>query len=210
MKIVAVSDTHNKYKDLILPEGDMLIHSGDLDVFNFSSEVKDFNKWLKKQSFKYKIIVAGNHDKYAQINNQNTRTMLKDSCIYLENSGTEIEGIKIWGSPYSPRFGSWFFMAERGEDIKRYWDLIPKDTNILITHGPAYGILDIVPFPKPEHVGCSDLLNKVKEIKPRLHIFGHIHDCYGIKQIEETTFINASLLNEDYQLVNKPIIYDYT
>jgi len=206
MRIVSIADTHGLHKDLILPEGDILIFSGDMCSYGRSDEIKDFYKWLIKQPGKYKVIIGGNHDEPL------TRTKNKayfSDIYYLENDGIEIEGIKIWGSPITPRFGNWFFMKDRGVDIRKVWDLIPKDTDILITHGPAYGILDVAPYPKPESVGCFDLLNKIREIKPKLHIFGHIHDCYGTLKIGETTFINASVVNEDYELVNEPIIHDY-
>lgn len=211
MLITAISDTHKGYKQLKLTEGDILIHAGDWESYNFSSEVKDFSNWLKKQPFKHKIVIAGNHDKFAYEHNLETKEILKDSCIYLENEGIEIEGIKFWGSPITPKFGDWFFMAERGSQIKKYWDIIPKDTNVVITHGPIYGVLD-QPFfygKFEEGVGCSDLKKVLKTIKPKLHVFGHIHGSYGIKKIDGTTYINASVMNEEYEVVNEPIIYDY-
>ena len=211
MQLVVISDTHGDHKQLIIPKGDVLIFSGDMCSYGHGSEVKNFSNWLKKQPFKHKIVIAGNHDKFVYEHNLETKEILKDSCIYLENEGIEIEGIKFWGSPTTPKFGDWFFMAERGQQIKKYWDMIPLDTNVIITHGPVFSILD-QPFFNgkfEEGVGCLDLKKTIETIKPKLHIFGHIHGSYGIKKIDGTTYINASVMNEEYEVVNKPIIYDY-
>jgi len=115
--------------------------------------------------------------------------------IYLNDTGTTIEGLKIWGSPVQPEFFNWAFNRERGEDICKHWDLIPDDTDILITHGPAFGILDRVL--EGEYVGCSDLLKKIKQIKPKIHAFGHIHEAYGQCEEDGTTFINACNVNRN-------------
>jgi Icc-related predicted phosphoesterase len=114
----------------------------------------------------------------------------------------QIEGCTIWGSAITPWFFNWAFNRKRGNDINKHWKLIPSDTQLLITHGPAYGILDAVENEK--HVGCVDLLKKVKEVMPKVHITGHIHEAYGRVKIGDTLFINASVLNEAYQLVNTP------
>jgi Icc-related predicted phosphoesterase len=116
------------------------------------------------------------------------------NAIYLEDSGITIEGLKIWGSPISPNYHSWAFNCERGEEIRKHWDLIPEDTDILITHCPPFGILDFDPEGKPK--GCEDLLTIIQQkVKPRLHIFGHLHDAHGQIQIGETLFVNASMVN---------------
>jgi len=208
MKIVCIADTHSDYKNLKVPDGDILIHAGDIDAYKFSSALRDFNKWLGSLSHKHKIVIAGNHDGYLDNVTVIEIKEILTNAIYLENSKCKIEGINFWGSPITPTFGEWFFMAERGKNINEHWKKIPKNTDILITHGPPYGILDVAPFPKPTSVGCSDLLGKVKEIKPKYHIFGHIHDAYGIYEQNDITFINASVMNEDYDIVNKPIVID--
>lgn len=212
MKIVCLSDTHKEYKNVIVPEGDILIHAGDIDIYDYSSELKNFIKWVAKQPCKEKILVAGNHDKYLETYNKEVKQIFKYNNIhYLENSGIVLNNITFWGSPITPTFNSWFFMAERGKQIQKYWNEIPKNTQILITHGPPYGILDqilLVNGDKGNSVGCFDLLQKIKEIKPKYHIFGHIHNGYGIKAVDETTFINCSLMNEEYDLVNNPIVIE--
>jgi Icc-related predicted phosphoesterase len=133
--------------------------------------------------------------------------MLPDNLIYLNDSQIVIEGIKIWGSPIQPWFYDWAFNRQRGADIKKHWDLIHADTDILITHGPAHGILDLTMDYR--NVGCEELIKKIEEIKPKYHICGHIHEAHGVLKNEATTFINASQLNVHYRPVFKPIVFDF-
>ena len=208
MKLIIISDTHGEYKKLInLPKGDVLIYAGDISTYGEKIEFKDFNVWLGKQGHKHKIVIAGNHDKYLSTVGEFEIGNLLSNCTYLENDGVEINGVKFWGSPITPTFLNWYFMADRGEEIRKYWDLIPDDTNVLITHGPAYGILDKVdPRYGEGSIGCEELWERIKKLeKLKLHCFGHIHGSYGFYKREGLQFINASLMNEDYELVNKPI-----
>ncbi len=207
MKIVAISDTHGKHQNLILPKGDMLIHAGDVSSMGKESEILDFLKWFSDIDFQYKIFIAGNHDFYFERKNEALiRQIIPENVIYLNDSAVEIGGIKIWGSPISPWFYNWAFNRYRGEDIKRHWDKIPQNTDILITHGPVFGILDKTT--RNNSVGCEDLLKKVEEIKPKFHICGHIHEAYGRVKKGKTEFINASVLDENYVLKNKPITFE--
>ena len=132
--------------------------------------------------------------------------MIPESVIYLNDSGVTIEGINIWGSPVTPWFYNWAFNRHRGEEILKHWELIPANTNVLMTHGPVLGIHDSVI--NGEHVGCRDLLEKVKEIKPAFHVCGHIHEGWGKAKKGVTSFINACILNDSYELVNKPIVFE--
>jgi Icc-related predicted phosphoesterase len=134
---------------------------------------------------------------------------------YLQDSEVEVEGLKVYGSPWTPWFHDWAFNAQRGEDIKGLWDNIPGDTDILVTHGPPLGHGDRVLYPPGQRVGCEDLLNRVKEIKPRLHVFGHIHEDSGKwdrywdkKGTSLTTFVNASSCDLSYKADNPPIVVD--
>ena len=204
MKIVAISDTHGNEHELVLPKGDLLIHGGDCDINNLA-QLEALNRWFGQQDFRWKIFVAGNHDMYLDKISKFSIKDIMTNAIYLENDGVEIEGIKIWGSPYSPKFGHWAFMFWRDEADK-IWNQIPENVDILITHGGPYQILDKTY--RNEHVGCEVLTKKVAQIKPRYHIFGHIHESYGIVKNEYTTFINASLMNFHYDLVNKPHIFE--
>ena len=123
-----------------------------------------------------------------------------DNLHYLEDSGVEIEGIKFWGSPVTPPFFNWAFMKEP-DAIKKHWGAIPDDTDYLITHGPAHTILDYVGRNGQGGVGCPHLLDAIERVNPKYHVFGHIHDMYGTKIVNETTHINASVLNDRYRPV---------
>ena len=202
-----IADTHSRHRTIRLPKGDVLIHAGDISYRGEKLEVEDFLTWFRKQDFEHKIFIAGNHDfllekaKPKEIDN-----LILDDIIYLNDSSTLVNGFKIWGSPVTPRFFNWAFNRARGEAIRKHWELIPSDTHLLITHGPPYGILDQVA--NEQHVGCKDLLNKVVEIKPLVHVFGHIHESYGSTKNMGIRFINASQTNESYEVVNKPVVFE--
>jgi len=207
MKFITISDTHGRHHDLILPPGDVLIHAGDISMKGSEAEIKDFLLWVDKQDYKYKILIAGNHDFYFEsASHKDISNILPDGIVYLNDSKIEVEGFKIWGSPVTPWFFNWAFNRHRGAPIKKHWDIIPADTDILITHGPVFGILDATK--KGEHTGCNDLLERIQIIHPKVHICGHIHEAYGEYSTGGIKFINASLLNEKYQLVNEPVILE--
>lgn len=182
MKIFAISDTHGRHEQVVIPEGtDMLIHAGDfsntkLPAMNHN-EVINFLMWLQQQPVKYKVIIAGNHDTSIEARFITKKDFKDRGIIYLEHESIEIEGIKIFGSPYTPEYNNWAFNRSRNK-LGRIWDSIPDDTDILITHAPPKGILDSASRDKHlnENVGCSALLKKVLKIQPKYMIFGHIHD----------------------------------
>lgn len=199
---------HRAEHELKLPEGDILIHAGDFDI----NSPDDFNyaiKWMDKQPFKYKVLIGGNHDFYLEklYKTKARYEGFPKHFYYLCNEWVKIEGIKIWGSPFSPIFNDWAFMEDLAT-LKEAWDLIPSDTDIVVTHCPAFGINDQVQ-PSFISVGCPALRDKLKSIKPKYHICGHIHEAYGVYQDEHTTYINASLLDEYYAMVNKPVEIEY-
>ena len=210
MKIDLISDTHNKHKEFILKGGDLLIHSGDATGRGQSGEIHAFLNWFEKQPYPHKIFVPGNHDFGLERETARYREDCeKRGITLLIDEGIEIEGIKIYGSPITPTFFNWAFMRDRGEKIKRHWDAIPEDTEILITHGPAYGIRDAVTnsyHPNGELVGCMDLrvrLDQLKELK--LHVFGHIHDEAGTSMVGQYIAANAALLNDEYKKAFEPV-----
>lgn len=208
MKIVFISDTHGKHQELTIPNGDMIIHAGDISSIGKEKEIIEFINWYKSLPHKYKIFIAGNHDFFFEIAEQGIiDNKIPNDIIYLNDSGCSIEGINIWGSPIQPEFLNWAFNRKRGEEIKKHWDLIPENIDVLITHGPPYGILDQTQ--EKEHVGCCDLIEKVLEIKPRIHVFGHIHEDCGIVEKDNITFINASVLNHKYVYTNTPVLLNY-
>jgi Predicted phosphoesterases, related to the Icc protein len=207
LKFVAFSDSHSRHHNLRLPKGDVLICAGDISYRGKKEEVVDFLEWFKIQKHKYKIFIAGNHDFFFEkAKATEISKIIPDNIIYLKDSGVEIEGINIWGSPVTPWFFNWAFNRHRGKDIKKHWDLIPENTELLITHGPVYGYLDQVI--NEENVGCKDLLERVKEVKPKVHVCGHVHESYGSIKRGGVQFINCSVLNELYELVNKPIVFE--
>lgn len=213
MIIDCVSDLHGCKP--ALQGADLLIVAGDLTGRDTLEENMEFVHWFKKQNYRYKILIAGNHDgMYYKAFHEGKR--LYENAVYLCDSGTEFEGLKIYGSPWTPEFCDWHFMKPRGEELKKIWDLIPDDTNILITHGPARGILDYSSGMRGSACGCDDLKDAIERIKPGLHVFGHIHECYGTVLLNhggrDTLHVNAAFVNGRYKPVNKPIrvLYDET
>ncbi len=208
-KLVIISDTHTKEKNVILPKGDILIHAGDFDIRD-PIDLDYIIKWFQSLDFKHIVWIGGNHDFYLEElfkQGISPYQRIPKNIHYLCNSSVEIEGIKIWGSPFSPFFHDWAFMGFL-EDLKKIWNTIPEDTDIVITHAPPFGINDHVQ-PGNRSQGCPALRDKIKEIKPKYHICGHIHEGYGIYQDEHTVYINASLMDEFYNLCNKPMEIEY-
>ena len=207
IRIVCISDTHGQHAKLGVPDGDVLIHAGDFMAFGDTpSEIVDFNQWLGKQPHRYKVVIAGNHDWMFERHPGAARELL-GNAIYLENSGTEVAGLKIWGSPVQPEFNNWAFNVARGAAIRRYWEMIPDSTDVLVTHGPPFGMLD-KSHPSTAHLGCEELAKAVEQIKPRLHIFGHIHGGHGQLIADGMCFVNASVVNEAYRLVHEPQVVE--
>lgn len=202
ISVTCISDLHGFQPDL--PGGDLLIICGDLTARDTKDEYKKFISWLSSLSYRCKIVIAGNHDGLIEKGMIHIDSA-EDNIHYLCDSGFEFEGIKIWGSPYTPTFLSWYFMRDRGNDIKRHWDLIPSDIDILITHGPPYGIFDETD--DEIRVGCQDLQQAVLDkVKPSLHCFGHIHEGGGsISEIDGITFVNCSYVDERYRPANPPL-----
>jgi Icc-related predicted phosphoesterase len=204
MQIVFLSDTHSRHRSLTdLPAADMIIHAGDVSMAGSGAEVMDFIDWFGSLDYKHKIFIAGNHD-YCLDGKAGERIQkfLPSNMHHLYSSGMEIENIRFWGIPF-------FMSCElRIEHYHCALENISCDTDVLITHRPPFGILD-----KSADIqyGCPDLLQTVRRICPRYHLFGHVHDAYGIyKHHSGSTFINGAILNENYQPVNKPIVFEFT
>ncbi|MEM1122625.1 MAG: metallophosphatase domain-containing protein [Bacteroidota bacterium] len=207
MKFVAISDTHGMHQQVLLPKGDVLLHSGDVSNIGRLNGVVDFLQWFSKQDFEYKVFIAGNHDFYFErASEQDVLELIPDNVIYLNDSGVTINGINIWGSPMSPRFGNWAFNRDRGEDIDQHWQLIPENTDILLTHGPPHGILDLTY--SNLNVGCEMLLERLRTVQPKYSIFGHIHEAAGQMRKNNIHYINASVVNLRYQVVHLPTIFE--
>jgi len=209
MIIDCISDLHGSYPDL--EGGDLLLIAGDLTTNDSPMAWKNYYEWLKTLKYRKIIYIAGNHDGFlTQCVNSTDAKMMgfeEEEFEYLCDSGTEFEGIKIYGSPWTPRFYDWYFMKNTKGELKERWDLIPKDIDILITHGPPFGILDH--NKALNRCGCDQLLKAIKRVKPKYNIFGHIHGGYGILEKDGTTFINCAHMNEEYEPINKPIRINY-
>lgn len=213
MKIVCISDTHNCNEQIDVPDGDILIHSGDATSTGTTEEIRRFNRWFAGLSHKHKIFIAGNHDWLFEREPVSARRLLDPSIIYLKDSACEIDGLKIYGSPWQPRFYDWAFNLMRGAEIAEKWKLIPNDIDVLITHGPPHGILDEVPRQWGiENTGCEELRKRVDEIawfgKLKLHVFGHIHCGYGRSEVNGIQYVNASSCDEQYNPTQPPIVID--
>jgi len=209
-RIVALSDTHGIHDKLKypVPDGDILIHCGDFCIHGVESDVEWFGTVFNKLPHKHKIIIAGNHDWFFE---KNSNEIIEQA---LNNSGVTIESLKFWGSPVTPEFYNWAFNRQRGEEIKKHWDLIPNDTDVLITHGPPYNICDNtldrpIDYAITKHVGCYDLLAATKRVKPRLHLFGHIHYDGGKHLVQDDiTYANVCVVNEVYQACKPCGVFD--
>jgi len=209
MTLTCISDTHGLHRRIRnIPLADVLIHAGDVSKFGEEHQVLDFINWFSNQPHPHKIFIAGNHDFFFE---RETPTYIQKyipkNVIFLNDSGCEIKGVHIYGSPITPEFYDWAFNRKRGTDINRHWKKIPENTNILITHGPPYGKLDA--NTNQYKTGCEDLLKAVEKIKPKYHIYGHIHEAYGMLETQNTTFINASILDEHYRIKNEAIHFEY-
>jgi Icc-related predicted phosphoesterase len=210
MKFVLISDTHCQLEKMIIPDGDILIHAGDLtyrgSVEQTSAELRKLS--LLTERFKQVIVIDGNHDWLGEKNPSLMESLCKDNGLtYLKDSSVTIDGINIYGSPFQPEFCSWAFNLPRGEALQKVWAKIPDDTHVLVTHGPPRGILDLCP--DKFRAGCDDLLKRINELEQlKLHVFGHIHLSYGQLKVGDVTFVNASICDEGYYPVNKPIVFD--
>lgn len=228
MRITVISDTHTRH-GLIpltdLPGGDILIHAGDIMNSGYNkNDIHNFCTWFQSlKQYEDKFFIAGNHDRLFELEPEVVKGYLKNYPMidYLQDEQVTMyfdgpngdfpeDNIRIYGLPHTPEFYSWAFNIPRGsQEMRDIMNNIPKRTDILITHGPPYGILDTISSENDQSLGCMDLLNRIKEIKPKIHVFGHIHGGRGIECIDGTLFINASVLNEQYEYTNKPITLDF-
>lgn len=211
MRLVCISDTHGDHQGLVLPEGDVLIHAGDLSAHGRRSETLAFMQWLGKHNFEHTLCIAGNHDTFVEQEPLMAKQFADINGVHLLNdSGYEVDGVQFWGSPITPRFFNWSFMRDPGTSIEAHWNMIPEQTDVLITHGPPHGIMDEVVRQNGdvENTGCPSLLSRVRAISPALHIFGHIHEGHGALDREGVRYLNVSTMNEFYRVANEPVVVD--
>lgn len=221
MIVDCISDLHGFYPEL-KGEGDLLIVAGDLTGADRPNEYRQFNEWICRQKYRLKVVIGGNHDNLCQRGieivgedgkRERTCPISAEDTLYLCDSGTELDGLKIWGSPWTLRFEGInplcaAYCLKYDSELAEKWKLIPDDTDILITHSPPYGIGDVIQ--RGASVGSRSLLDMCgtteSRVQPMLWVFGHIHECGGQKrQVGRTTLVNASYVNVFYQPVHAPI-----
>lgn len=224
MLLACISDTHNKHHSLTIPECDLLICSGDITNRGELSLVLDYAAWAHNTPAKHLVLVPGNHELGWEANPEKYKKEILKVCPRMNiliDQTVLIDGYKIHGSPATPWFNDWAWNRAKNDkpfmyrgatmtapEIKPHWDLIPQDVDILITHGPPQGILDIVyrhdGLPRDgEKLGCPLLMNRIDQLdKLKLHVFGHIHSSSGEAYFNGTKFINASICDEQYSPTN--------
>lgn len=222
MKIVIISDTHELHGFVKVPAGDVLIHCGDWTNRGEAGAFEKFLNWFSSKPHKHKVFIAGNHELTLEGNNRDAAldvikeyTDKNKDLHFLENSSVNIEGLNFYGSPTTPYYFGWAFNFERGESIAAEWKKIPDNVNVLITHGPSYGILDLVEntdsnIGRDLHQGCQDLTNRIAELKElKLHCCGHLHTDGGKKaEVNNVIYVNAAICTEKYKPINNPVIVE--
>jgi Icc-related predicted phosphoesterase len=214
VKAILLSDTHETEALLRVPEGDILIHSGDVSLRGVREAILRFLDWFAEQPHKYKVLVAGNHDRWFEQEPARAATeCLQRGIHYLMDRAVMLEGRKFYGSPWQPWFCDWAYNLKTVEERASKWDRIPEDTEILVTHSAPHRIFDMG---EHERMGCEALRHKVLRGLPklRLHTFGHVHPAYGNRENvrksdgRRTMFVNAATCNSFYIPSHKPVEID--
>ncbi|MEM9380697.1 MAG: metallophosphatase domain-containing protein [Planctomycetota bacterium] len=206
MRIVCLSDTHGLHDEVVVPDGDVLLHSGDLTARGNPDEIASVGAFLARLPHRHKVVIAGNHDFLFETDRERAQELLGD-VTFLQDDGATVEGLAVWGSPWQPWFHDWAFNLERGEALAEKWALIPSGTDVLLTHGPPRGVLDTTR--RGEGVGCDDLVDALERVRPALHLFGHIHEARGVERAEGTLYVNASCCGLRYPPVRPPVVLDW-
>ncbi len=197
LTIVALADTHLFHGDLQIPEGDILLHAGDLTRGGSLAELTTAAEFLRQQPHPHKIVIAGNHERCLEDQPEAARALLQ-GLDYLQDSGLERCGLRFWGSPWQPAYNDWAFNLPRGARLAEKWALIPEGVDVLVTHGPPRGFGDSVGTWRGSEAlqraraGCADLLARVREVRPMLHVYGHIHQGRGSWREGDVLMVNAT------------------
>lgn len=209
MKVCCISDTHEMHERLQIPPCDLLVHAGDITFHGNPERVRDFDRWchtlIEAGITKGAVCIAGNHDFVFEQKPALGRSCLK-TVQYLEDSCTAIAGIRIYGTPWQPWFYDWAFNLKGEDELKKKFDLIPPNLDILICHSPPAGILSH--NAEGEDCGSTSLLETIYRVRPRLVVFGHIHESYGVEVHDGITFVNASVCTLEYEPVNLPVVVE--
>jgi Icc-related predicted phosphoesterase len=191
MRFVAMADTHGRHRELTIPEADVLIHAGDLTGRGTRAQVEEVVAWLASLPHRHKVVIAGNHDFFYERQPDAARALTEQAgLVYLLDSEVTVAGLRIWGSPWQPRFFDWAFNLDRGEPLDAKWRQIPRGIDVLITHGPPLGYGDRVW--SGERVGDDRLLAHLERVQPKVHLFGHIHEDRGEWSVGNTRVINCT------------------
>ncbi len=211
MRLVLISDTHGRHEELKLPPGDLLIHAGDFSSGHSWEELQAFADWFQQQPHRHKVLIAGNHDLLFEDEPQAARALFAEQSHYLQDSSVTLEGLTLYGSPWTPRFFDYAFMGARGQEMQAQWQAIPESTQLLITHGPPFGLADLTAT--GVHAGCEALAQRLPRLPDlRLHLFGHIHEGYGVVEATATrpwVSVNASSCRWGDPGLNPPLVLDW-
>jgi len=220
MRFVCTSDTHGYHRDPdLMPDGDVLLHTGDFCPTSKLPDVDKFGAWIAEviqtKKYRHAIVIAGNHDIPFEHEPKVAQKMLlghDPRIVYLQDQRFDLDGIKIWGSPWQPVFHDWAFNLPRGASLAQKWALIPEDTEVLLTHGPPYGTLDQCPHFRWRHVmervGCEALRERLDVLRPAFHQFGHVHESAGVHEDDHTLYLNAAFLDGKYLPRHDPHVVD--
>lgn len=209
MRLVLISDTHMRHDELELPECDVLIHAGDFSGWGSQEDLEDFLRWLPTCPAREKVFIAGNHDFICEEKPAQVHALAREAGVhYLADEEAVACGLRIWGSPITPRFCDLAFNRDRGPAIRTHWERIPQGVDVLVTHGPPWGLGDLTY--DGELVGCEDLLDRVRQLQPRLHVFGHIHEAHGEYSLPglPTRFLNVSTCPLKGRRLRPPTVVD--
>jgi Icc-related predicted phosphoesterase len=220
MICVAVSDTHNQAEAVPIPEGDVLIHAGDLTMQGSPVELVQAARWLGSIRGRFRAVIAipGNHDFVAQRNPLWAKALFQGHGVtLLIDEPRVVDGVKFYGSPWQPWFYDWAFnfpKADDGKAARKKWAEIPHDTDVLVTHGPPYGILDKTFGGEDTRVGCAHLLEAIQRRRLQAHVFGHIHESFGTELYRaedgsEIRFVNAAICDRaKYAAIQPPVVFE--
>jgi len=210
MQVLLMSDSHGQNDGLAAlikqPTAHVMIHTGDVTRYGSRKGLRTFAESLRNSTHIHKIVIAGNHDFCFEKTPDECRSILSDAgIIYLEDEAIELDGVMFYGIPWTPQFGNWAFM-DSPDNLQERWSHVSHGTDVLISHGPPRGILDVTH--EGEHAGGIEHRNVVRSIRPKLNVFGHIHESYGRETHMGVDYINACLTNFHYELVNEPVLYN--
>ena len=204
-RLVVLSDTHGFHDRLDVPPGDVVVHAGDFCTAGSEAEAASFATFFRALPHRHKVVIAGNHDRCLERQPELAEKLFR-GCHYLLDSGVDLEGLRFWGAPWQPQFFDWSFNLPRGEPLRNKWALIPVEVDVLVTHGPPFGVLDRVTG--GDQQGCEELAMAVDRARPRLHLFGHIHEGHGWERRGATLHVNASVCTAGYVPDNPVSVID--